>query len=456
MSVIEYLVKVSEMYNMQSFKEYITESDEHIKSEFEVPEHNLEYLQKRVAKLNKTAAKLGLTPIKVTVGDSFIKEIEKEKKSNSGEVTPAKYVNVYNVKVEGETPKLAGWSFVGKLEPIPGSSEIMAKTAPGAKQLPKRFQHVDHVECEHCKINRYRKESFIVKKGRTYKQIGRSCLKDFLGHEDPKKIADWAEVMYDLEAALSNPNDHDSDYSGGHGFMAGNTEELIARSLVSIRAKGFQSKQYGDYPTSVAVIDSFNPPRYPNSTKMSVKEWYESFMIPTTEEDMKQAKEIRAWLIKRAETSNNEFDINTGKLVKGDVVAFKSFGYVCAATNSWLKEVANEHAKKQVKVEVKDEHVGNIGDKHKMTGVVVFKHVYSSYGQWASTKAIILVKLETGHLVKMFTTNTSMEKGDKVELSGKIGRHEVETYDKSPFHNMRLTIMAPGTRIKILEMVDNK
>lgn len=46
-----------------------------------------------------------------------------------------------------------------------------------------------------------------------------------------------------------------------------------------------------------------------------------------------------------------------------------------------------------------------------------------------------------------FTSHLDIEKGDTVAISGTIGKHEVETFDKSPYKGNMVTTMAPRARI---------
>ncbi len=433
---------------IMSFKQYVTEQAEaadNFSKDFEIPSYNKEFLQKKIDKLNKAAAKLGAVPIVLTWGETFLKKLPKDRDELGFDTkNHNKYVEMIKVNVAGEAPKLQGWSFVGKLEPIAGTSEVMAKTAPGAKQLPKRYQHVDHIECEHCKINRFRKESFIVRKGRTYKQVGRSCLKDFLGHVDPKQYAQYAEALYNIDSIVAEADD-EREYSG-RGELMVSTVQAVAKAMVVIRAEGFRSKQYSGEPTSGRLYSAFFPPL------MAGKERIEAVLIHQTPADEKNAKEMIKHVTEKWINSSNEFEINSAKILKGEVVSPKNFGYLAAAVNTYMKAMGDVAAKKAAASDVKDEHIGKIDEKHQMKAVVLSAHTYQgqSYSYYHSgLKAIVMFKTESGHIVKMFTSNTALAKGDKVVISGKIGRHEIESYDKSPFKGMKITIMASGSRVAL-------
>ena len=70
---------------MISFSEYISEevAEPSIKTQFEVPEHNISFLEQKIAKLNKAAAKLKVDPITIVKGTPYAKEIRSITKPNA-------------------------------------------------------------------------------------------------------------------------------------------------------------------------------------------------------------------------------------------------------------------------------------------------------------------------------------------------------------------------------------
>ena len=60
------------------------------------------------------------------------------------------------------------------------------------------------------------------------------------------------------------------------------------------------------------------------------------------------------------------------------------------------------------------------------------------------------MRTERGNLIKMFTTNLDVEKDDVVGITGKIGKCEVESFEKSPFKGLYITMLAPRARIQVL------
>lgn len=200
---------------------------------FSVPESRLEWLKAEIAKLAKRAAKIKCAAPTMTVGESKdVKLTDKE-----GIVTFMRY---FAVEVTGEAPRINGWTFVATLDHADG--EVMLRSHPGYKdQLPVRFRHADPRHCDHCRMARQRNETFVLRSDATgdYQQVGRQCLRDFLGHENPAAVASCAELLWDLcEAAEAA----DSEGGGGGGGDLVDTEEFLAFVAAAIRNQGWLSR----------------------------------------------------------------------------------------------------------------------------------------------------------------------------------------------------------------------
>jgi hypothetical protein len=350
------------------------------------------------------------------------------------------------VHVEGEAPKLNGWSFVGKREPMEGTTSIIAKSMPG-HELPKKYSDDHDITCEHCKRQRNRSESFVVKKGKKHIEVGRSCLKDFLGHAEPGKYADFAEMISNINAWM---NELGNDDFGGGGRMVStySTEEIIAAAIRSIKDKGFVSNANAGnrQSTSSAISNHINPPPKPQS--VSGAEWHKMHHIPVTDEDKKDATEVIEYLKTHPKAGKEEFYTNLSKLANAQAIPLRMTGYIAAGANGYLREKGEIKSKESILATMKkDEGLGKEGEKIKVKGVVLAAFRYQN--DWG-TKNILTIKTDSGHLVKMFTMSgdEGVKKGAKVELTGKIGKVEPETYDKSPFKGVMTTTMAPRSRIE--------
>ena len=198
---------------------------------FNVPESRLEWLKTEIAKLAKRANKIGCAVPTMSVGDSKMVE-----KKDDGVVT---FTKTFEVVVEGAAPRINGWTFVATLDHADG--EVVLRTHPSFEgQLPARFRNADPTHCDHCRLARRRSETFVLRNDATgeFQQIGRQCLRDFLGHENPLSIASAAELLWELcetaEAA-------EGGLGGGGNYVS--TMEFLAFVAAAIRNKGWVSRK---------------------------------------------------------------------------------------------------------------------------------------------------------------------------------------------------------------------
>jgi len=164
----------------------------------------------RMDKLVSKAVKLNCESlVSYEVGGEVFKDTEDD-------VSKVSYTQV---AVYGETPIIQGWQFLAVLEHKDGGT--LVRTMSGDSTVPADY-HKATPRCEHCNIDRYRKDTYLVQNTETksIKQVGSSCLKDFTGHESPEQIAAlFAEVAemrgseeYGETGCCNNPNRYDINF----------------------------------------------------------------------------------------------------------------------------------------------------------------------------------------------------------------------------------------------------
>lgn len=120
---------------------------------------NIELVVAKITKLNKKADKLNCAHITVTVTEET--KIEVLKKNVEAGRTHDETYHYTKIVIEGETPKLNGWSLVAVKHHDPDMG-LMIDTVP-EKEMPREFRETGDA-CDHCKSNRRRNETFILEK----------------------------------------------------------------------------------------------------------------------------------------------------------------------------------------------------------------------------------------------------------------------------------------------------
>lgn len=150
--------------------------------------------------------------------------------------TWCEWFTLYDVTVEGASPCFDGWSFHSTVDYEEGSASVIFRTRRGAGDVPERFRTLGSI-CEHCKTKRRRSAVYLLahEDGRVI-QVGKSCLKDFLGHASPDNIAAVAELIMELGGGMGA----EESLSGHAGSPDSKT--YLAFVALEIRKHGWLAK----------------------------------------------------------------------------------------------------------------------------------------------------------------------------------------------------------------------
>lgn len=137
---------------------------------YEIFEDNMPRLQKKLANIQKKCAAYGCEFSYKELGETF-KQLRDEE---TGVKHTAKFITV---DVSG-TARVNDWEFIATIEhskPI----NIIRSFRPEVK-VPASYYTAD-TRCDHCNTKRNRKDTYLIRNTNTgeFKQVGKTCLKDF-------------------------------------------------------------------------------------------------------------------------------------------------------------------------------------------------------------------------------------------------------------------------------------
>ena len=154
-----------------------------------IHESNMERLMKKLTTIQNKCAKYGCEFHFEELGEVF----QDTKDEATGEVHTARYIEV---EVSG-IARIADWEFVATIEHAEPMNII--RSFRPEYEIPARFYTADTF-CEHCRTRRYRKDTYIVRNTQTgeFKQVGKSCLKDFTGGLYAEQVAQYISWFDEL------------------------------------------------------------------------------------------------------------------------------------------------------------------------------------------------------------------------------------------------------------------
>lgn len=355
-----------------------------------------------IEKFNKKALKLGTSPMIVEWGKDVIRSFYK-----------GVLIRLQEVTVKYEIPKIAGWDLVCIFDyeyyVTENGEETMAvfTNAVPEKIVPAKYQNKTEIHCEHCGHNRYRKKSFLVQhESGEYKEVGSTCLKDFLGH-DPQNFL-WFATMEDRIGGLE---EEFGMGSFGSSDIAYDLLGILTMTNAMIKKYSWKSRgeTYDTYKIATAdmVLEYLTNPK----TEIEIE----------IEEDDKEiaAKTIEYFRI--LEEEDNDYIMNCKKVIKLNVVPARRFGIACSMLIAYKKHIEKEIQRANEK---SSEWFGDIGSKLEDCEVTcTFKtHVESYYG----TSTLYKFVDNNGNIFKTFYSGYTwnVKQGEKAYLWGTVKKHD--------------------------------
>lgn len=378
-----------------------------------INEFAVSHLMSYVEKVNKRAVKLGFDGLTVVeIGRRLVARPQSEYS-----LAEPVYDVMIDFEVTGNTPKIEGWDFIARIEHDPTIGNIL-KVAPGMS-LPKEFWDAP-CNCEHCGTKRVRKDTFILRNASgEYKQIGRQCVRDFIGYDNPNDMYWWVGISGSIEEEMR-------EYHNGAKFPETySLTTAVARSLAVIDQFGYVSrKMANENPDKYAVTtggllsDTYKNPSY--YTKYD-HEWI-PVVLAGAGDKLSKAEEIISWINSWDEVtrSSSEFNHNVYAMVSSGLCRMKDFGIVACLPTLYARHtesirVAADRANKV------NEHVGVIGDKITVEVSVYAVIVLSgAYG----TTYLTMMEDADGRCYKWNSSRQVLSQGDRVKLIGTVKGHD--------------------------------
>lgn len=333
---------------------------------FFIPEFRVAGLFARLEKLNRRATKLNLPLItyKETGNEEFRKTdkitIIDNVEHNMGEI----FTLFKEVEVCGEEPKIPGYEFLCAIEHIE-EGNIVSSHPENTFDLSK--YRVCPPKCDHCKHDRKRNKTYILFNRAGEKQVGSTCIKDFLGgNGDPEKML---ELAADLWALVTEYKDSDYDFEGGGGGKHYLELSRFLGCVVQLTKKfGFISRKTATERMTSSTAD------------LALNLYYSK--EPDWQIDYKNVNLAVEYLEKgrtalEALAERNDFEHNLYVVTKREFLDPKHVG-IAAYFIEWLNKKDRIQQDKQ---SICNEHFGTVGERQEFNLKFLGSHTFESiYG----------------------------------------------------------------------------
>ncbi len=380
-----------------------TDLGHHEDGSFVVLESRLAALQHEVAKLARRADKTGTAKLGIEVSERFTVALDETRVQAR-----------VRVSITGEIPRIAGFRFAARVEHHE-TGNVVAKAPRFDRPIPTIYRTAIPA-CEHCGTNRRRNDTFVLYsiEHRSYHQIGRNCLADFLRTADVDGALGMWAFMRKLELLCSGACDGDGGYGSG-GFDGYSTRTWLAHTCAAIRLHGWTPKSAAtDFRMSTASHASFTAGRCPNGD--SAEDWHAGQPI---EADFTLADDVAAWVDTLGEREDlNDYLHNVRAACAIGYVTFRNTGIVASVVAAYQRELGLTAARKASANKI---HVGTVGKREVWNLTVIRTHTFDTmYG----SKTIVSMQDADGNVVVWKAAGVpSLKAGDKVCGKGTVKEH---------------------------------
>lgn len=386
---------------------------------YAVQPERLATLTAKLDTLNRRAVKLGVALVTYTVGDLqtaveyFDRCGQQLTDGTSPRVDHTEVRAWHDVTLTTAPVKLAGWTFIATLDHA-SEAGVVLRTVPG-ETVPVSYREASNA-CDHCQTKRNRAETFVVRHDDgTHKQIGRQCVRDFLG-VDPTQAARLAELSIAIGEAL----DGERDFVGGgsRDYLALGT--FMSAVAVAIRLWGWRSRKVAQQIEKTATVDDAFCLIYPGRPDPRSDD--ERERQRPTEADRAQADAAIAWA--RALRTNGEelsdYLWNVTVVASGEVLARKSAGIAASIISAYQRAIGQELERRTAAAV--SQYVGTVGTRQDFAAltVVFLRSIDGNYGP----TTICTFLDPAGNRIKWFASGEpDFEQGDTVTLKATVKAH---------------------------------
>jgi hypothetical protein len=299
-----------------------------------------------------------------------------------------KYIDIM---LQGDAPKLNGWCFVAKLEhliEVPEGQPNIIIHNPTGEDLPERFRSASNTNCDQCHRAVQRHDTFILRQSEEcwvggialYKQVGRNCLRDFLGHHSPEQVAMYFQIYSAFFNAPDEWSNEDmDDVERGYGLRTQHYWDLeytLAVANAMIRKYGWCSKRMSrDNPTLVATSEHVSA--FVADVRMHSSANRDALEI--TDADHERATEIIEWLsaypLRLASSSDYVFNLKT--LAQVSSIRLGHFGLAVSMIPFWERETGHVQSWR-----ARSQYIGTVGERLNLDNVEIYsiKQIESQWG----------------------------------------------------------------------------
>lgn len=318
------------------------------------------------------------------------------------------------------------WEFVASVEHT-NKGNIFSKGLTTV-EIPVRYRTAP-CTCEHCKTNRIRKDTFIIRNTKTgeFKQVGKSCLQDFTNGMSASGMAWFASIKEIFKDVEERPVSGLTWYQKFY-----DTKEVLQFTAETIRHFGFR-KSDGQGESTKDLMTRFFSFLHGDTKYWDRKYWSDTDdMIrkvgfnPDSQEAVRMTEDALNWI--SSQQPVNDYMHNLKTVCSLPEVHSGRFGLLVSLFPTWNRDLElQDKRRKEAESGKLSKHVGQVGDRIKVDveSVKCITSWESNFGYYPQTTYIWKITGKDGNIYTWKTTTWMNEEFPPASIKGTIKEHKV-------------------------------
>lgn len=379
------------------------EVDEPARPVYSIPASAVTEAEARIEKANRRLARAG-------IDERFTFEVTEPYVTKVGD--PPREMFYRDLTLSHPSISYGGYEFVAAVDHLETGALVRSK--PGIELGGWR---PEVSECEHCGTTRRRSATYLVQhEDGTRKQVGSSCMTDFLG---VKPAGLWALGFDPLEET------EDDGWLSGGGYSADyaseNLEVLAVALAVTGGGRDYVSRQASEWRGSASTADAVRDQLYGGSPRENAEQRAERARLAELAEQF-LSDGTAAQVLEYAQQLEGDSDYATNMrvLAGGEHVDYKHTALLASAVSGWARDNDRRAVREARASAYVPGHLAPV--KEKVTGhtAVVEKVVpLESYVYGGEGGSLVIMRASTGQTLKWkASTRQDLSAGDKLTFTG--------------------------------------
>jgi len=393
---------------------------------------NLAEANKAIAKLIKKAHRYGCPDLNVEIGERYTQSRKVIVRTVDGFKEIYAFDYWVDITATGSAPRVGDYTFVARV--TNDLAGVIIDAVPN-QQIDPRFRIGDTHACEHCSKKRNRKDVYVVQdESGEQVQVGKSCLRDFLGTDSPESVLRKFQWLRDFSEIS------DDSFGGGRIAETRSIHELLSYTSTVIRLCGWVSggeARNSDTLHSTASEVGLLYRRLDTKTDKDAIAFVKRLREENNEKDDEKATQVIEYF-RSLEGATSDYILNLKTLLSIDICEAGRVSYICSAIAAFNKEqdIATERKAREEAAKL-SEFIGTVGQRIKGQKVTVQKIrvIGEGYAWGSENRVLISFVTEDGCQLSWFTEGTkSLSAGDEITLDFTVKSH-------STYNNAKQTLI---------------